>query len=34
MKENTGYFRLAHALPLLEEELYEDLGLSGEGIQD
>jgi hypothetical protein len=31
MKENTGCFRLAYTLLLLERELHEDLGILGEG---
>ena len=32
MKENKGYFRLAHILRLLEGELHEEHSLLGEGI--
>ena len=31
MKENTGRFKLACLLPLLEGDLPEELGISGEG---
>ena len=31
MKENTRQFKAVHILPLLEGELYEELGISEEG---
>ena len=31
MKENSSRFRLACASPMLDDELCEELGLSGEG---
>ena len=31
MKENTGHFRLAHTLLLLEGEFCKDLGILGKG---